>query len=95
MEYIFKVPSIVRFDRSNPTLRGVHMGYCPSEDIIYIFGFCHEDCQFFLEAEDYEDVINHEHLHVILHTLNIKPKYHHKITDIIEEELKYHYQKEH
>ena len=79
MKYRFEIPREFKIDRKKAVI--IHGGYCPSPNVIYVYGYGTTEG----EAVLYEHIVEHEHLHAVLHKFNIEVQHHEKILRAMEE----------
>lgn len=73
MDYLFCLPNCIKVSDEITAFSG---GWCQSDTRIYLFGRVNED--------NWIDIIQHEHLHVILFRNHIIGSLHHPIIDELE-----------
>ena len=77
MKYKFEIPKHHKIDKTMALV--IHGGMCPSVNVIYLYGYSTIDNIEADEAYLYGLLLEHEHLHSILHRFGIPLKYHEKI----------------
>ena len=82
MKYKFLIPKMVKIDTSKAII--IHGGMCPSVNVIYIYGFnTVNNSENNGDACLYDRLLEHEHLHSILHRFGVPLKHHEIILDNI------------
>ena len=80
MIYRFEIPKNIKLDDPRRTMI-IHGGMCPSKSVIYLYGFNNTETEDAQAATFYTWILNHEHLHAVLHTLGVPLKFHEIIID--------------
>ena len=75
MKYKFEIPKAIKINDQRRRMT-IHGGMCPSENVIYLYGCNNGRREDEAAAFFYSVILNHEHLHAILHEVKIPVKFH-------------------